>query len=70
LPDDLQQQLSVISKNIKCIRKNRQDKATLVRKQKGRIEKDIRDLRETMNNNLDKLQKKQLLCLVYFSGYI
>jgi len=32
--DDLQQQLSVISKNIKCIRENRQDKATLVTKQK------------------------------------
>ena len=56
--DDLQQQLSVISKNIQRIRENRQANADLIRKQKERIEKDIRDLRETMNNHLDKLQEK------------
>ena len=56
--DDLQQQLSVISKNIKRIRENRQANADLIRKQKERIEKDIRNLRETMNNHLDKLQEK------------
>jgi gas vesicle protein len=56
--DDLHQQLSVISKNIRSIRKNRQANADLIRKQKKRIEKDIRDLRETMNNHLDKLQEK------------
>ena len=51
--DDLHQQLSVISKNIKRIRENRQANADLIRKQKEKIEKDIRDLRETMNNHLD-----------------
>jgi hypothetical protein len=56
--DDLQQQLSVISKNIQRIQENRQANAVLIRKQKERIEKDIRDLRETMNNHLDKLQEK------------
>ena len=56
--DDLLQQLSVISKNIKCIRENKQANVDLIRKQKERIEKDIRDLRETMNNHLDKLQEK------------
>jgi gas vesicle protein len=56
--DDLQQQLSVISKNIQRIRENRQANADLIRKQKERIEKDIRNLRETMNNHLDKLQEK------------
>jgi hypothetical protein len=56
--DDLQQQLSVISKNITRIRENRQPSVDAIRKQKERIEKDIRDLRETMNNNLDKLQEK------------
>ena len=56
--DDLQQQLSVISKNITRIRENRETNADLIRKQKERIEKDIRDLRETMNNHLDKLQEK------------
>jgi len=56
--DDLQQQLSVISKNITRIRENRQANVDAIRKQKERIEKDIRDLRETMNNNLDKLQEK------------
>ena len=56
--DDLQQQLTVISKNIQRIRKNRQANADLIRKQKERIEKDIRDLRETMNNHLDKLKEK------------
>jgi hypothetical protein len=49
--DDLQQQLSVISKNIQRIQENRQANAVLIRKQKERIEKDIRDLRETMNNH-------------------
>jgi hypothetical protein len=58
--DDLQQQLSVISKNIQRIQENRQANAVLIRKQKERIEKDIRDLRETMNNHLDKLQEKLL----------
>jgi DNA-binding beta-propeller fold protein YncE len=56
--DDLQQQLSVISKNIKRIRENRLTNADLIRKQKEGVEKDIRDLRETMNNHLDKLQEK------------
>ena len=55
--DDLHQQLSVISKNIKRIRENRQANADLIRKQKEKIEKDIRDLREMMNNHLDKLQE-------------
>jgi gas vesicle protein len=49
---------AVISKNIRSIRKNRKANADLIRKQKKRIEKDIRDLRETMNNLLDKLQEK------------
>jgi Fe2+ transport system protein B len=48
----------VISKNITRIRENRLTNADLIRKQKERIEKDIRDLRETMNNHLDKLQEK------------
>ena len=56
--DDLQQQLSMISKNIKRIRENRQANADSVRKQKEGVEKDIRELRETMNNHLDKLQEK------------
>jgi hypothetical protein len=56
--DDLQQQLSVISKNIQRIRENRQANVDLVKKQKERIEKDFRDLREAMNNHLDKLQEK------------
>jgi len=56
--DDLQQQLTVISKNIIRIRENRQANADLIRKQKERIEKDIRDLRETINNHLDELQEK------------
>jgi hypothetical protein len=56
--DDLQQQLSVIFKNIQRIRENRQANADLFMKQKESIEKDIRDLRETMNNHLDKLQVK------------
>jgi hypothetical protein len=46
------------SKNIQRIQENRQANAVLIRKQKERIEKDIRDLRETMNNHLDKLQEK------------
>jgi hypothetical protein len=56
--DDLQQQLSVISKNIQRIRENRQANADLIRKQKEKIEKNISDLRETMNNHLDTLQEK------------
>ena len=56
--DDLQQQLIVISNNIKRIRENRQANADLIRQQKEKIEKDIRDLRETMNNHLDQLQEK------------
>ena len=56
--DDLQQQLSVISKNITRIRQNRQANVDVIRKQKERIEKDIRDLRERMNNHLDTLQEK------------
>jgi hypothetical protein len=48
----------VISKNITRIRENRQANADLIRKQKERIEKDIRDLREAMNNHLDKLQER------------
>ena len=56
--DDLQLQISVISRNIKLIRENRQANADLIRKQKEKIEKDIRDLRKTMNNHLDKLQQK------------
>ena len=56
--DDLQQQLSMISKNITRIRENRQANADLIRKQKERIKKDIRDLRETINNHLDNLQEK------------
>jgi len=56
--DDLQEQLSVISKNITRIRENRQANVDVIRKQKERIEKDIRDLREAMNNDLDKLQEK------------
>jgi predicted component of viral defense system (DUF524 family) len=40
------------------MRENRQANADLIRKQKERIEKDIRDLRETMNKHLDKLQEK------------
>jgi WD40 repeat protein len=56
--DDLQQQLSIISKNIQRIRENRQASADLIRKQKERIEKDIRYLRETINNHLDELQGK------------
>ena len=56
--DDLQQQLSVISKNITRIRENREANADLIRKRKERIEKDIRDLREAMNNHLDKLQER------------
>jgi gas vesicle protein len=46
--DDLQQQLSVISKNIKRVRENRQANVDLIRKQKERIEKEIRDLREAI----------------------
>ena len=56
--DDLQQQLSVIAKNIQRIRENRQTNVDLIRKQKERIEKDIRDLRETINNHVDELQEK------------
>ena len=56
--EDLQQQLTVISNNIKCIRENRQASADSIRRQKESIEKDIRDLRERMNNHLDKLQEK------------
>jgi hypothetical protein len=59
--DDLQQQLSVISKNIQRIRENRQANVDLVKKQKERIEKDFRDLREAMNNHLDKLQERLTL---------
>ena len=55
--DDLKQRLSVISKNIKRIRENRQANVDLIRKQKEKIERDIGDLRETMNNTLDKLQE-------------
>jgi hypothetical protein len=44
----------VISKNIKRIRENKQANADLIRKEKERIEKEIRDLRETMNNHIDK----------------
>jgi hypothetical protein len=42
----------VISKNIKRIRENKQANADLIRKEKERIEKEIRDLRETMFNLL------------------
>ena len=56
--DALQQQLSVISKNITRFRENRQANTDLKRKQKERIEKDIRYLLETINNHLDELQEK------------
>ena len=56
--DDLQEQLSVISRNITRIRDNRQANADWITKQKEKIAKDIRDLRETMNNHLDKLEEK------------
>ena len=56
--DDIQQQLSVISKYIQLIRENRQANTDLIRKQKERIEKDIRYLRETINNHLDELQEQ------------
>jgi uncharacterized NAD(P)/FAD-binding protein YdhS len=42
----LQQQLSMISKNIKRIRENRQANADSVRKQKEGVEKDIRELQK------------------------
>jgi flagellar motility protein MotE (MotC chaperone) len=48
----------VISKNIKRIRENKQANADLIRKEKERIEKEIRDLRETMNSYLDKEHNK------------
>jgi hypothetical protein len=51
---DLQERQSVISKNFKRIRENKQDNADLIRKEKERIDKEIRDLRETMNNHIDK----------------
>jgi prefoldin subunit 5 len=43
--------------NLNRARENRQANADLIRKQKEKIGKDIRDLRETMNNLLDKLQE-------------
>jgi gas vesicle protein len=43
---------------LRMLRENRQANVDLIRKQKERIEKEIRDLREAMNNHLDKVQKK------------
>jgi gas vesicle protein len=48
----------LIVKNITRIRENREANADLIRKQNERIEKDIRYLREAMNNHLDKLQER------------